>query len=191
MGGGGSTHTVLLDREESKAFRFIGSPPLTDCLLRLQSRRIGASFIAIFMLTALRNLMTECLPPSRGLGELDFPLLLIPILSKPLMQETTIIFIPSSLSLVNCGTAFLCMYFFLPMTCSTFKLDNPLNHSTFFGSSDFAGFFYHLFSVSLSCLLSCEKKNQLNKKYHTHMSIFKQLNNFYLHGSKPLSYQLI
>ena len=29
--GGGSTHTALLNRVESKAFRLINSPPLTDC----------------------------------------------------------------------------------------------------------------------------------------------------------------
>ncbi|MPC27386.1 hypothetical protein E2C01_020556 [Portunus trituberculatus] len=36
---GGSTHTVLLDRMESKAFRFINSPPLTDCVQPLSHFR--------------------------------------------------------------------------------------------------------------------------------------------------------
>ncbi len=85
-------------RVESKAFRLIGSP-LTGCLLRLKSRRSVASlsiFIAIFMLTALRNLLTACLPPSCGFSTLGFPLLLTPILSKPLMQESTSTFVLSS-----------------------------------------------------------------------------------------------
>ena len=33
---GGSTHTALLNRVESKAFRLINSPPLTDCLQSLK-----------------------------------------------------------------------------------------------------------------------------------------------------------
>ncbi len=79
------------------------------------------SFIAIFMLTALRNLLTTFLPPSHSLAELDFPLLLTPLQYKPLMQESTSIFIPSSLSLASSETAFLCLCFLLPMICSTLR----------------------------------------------------------------------
>ena len=50
------------------------------------------------MLTALLNLLTACLPPSRGLAAHDFLLAVIPILSTYLMQELTSIFIFSSLS---------------------------------------------------------------------------------------------
>ena len=65
---------------------------------------------AIFMLTALLNLLlTACLLPSRGLAAQDF-LLLILILSIYLMQELTSIFTPSSLTLVNSGTLFLCLF---------------------------------------------------------------------------------
>ena len=44
---GGSTHTALLDRVESKAFRLINSSPLTDCLQPLSHHRNVAS-LAIF-----------------------------------------------------------------------------------------------------------------------------------------------
>ena len=55
---------------------------------------------AIFMLTALLNLLTTCLHPSSGLAAQDFLLLLIPILSIFLMQELTSIFNLSSLTLL-------------------------------------------------------------------------------------------
>ena len=44
---GSSTHTVLLDRVESKAFRLINSLPLTDCLDNLSHRR-NVAFLSIF-----------------------------------------------------------------------------------------------------------------------------------------------
>ena len=44
---GGSTHTVLLNRVESKAFRLINSPPLTDCFQSLTLRCNFAS-LAVF-----------------------------------------------------------------------------------------------------------------------------------------------
>merc|ERR1712035_26597 len=69
--------------------------------------------IAIFMLTALLNLLTACLPPSCGLAAQDFLLFLTPMLSKPLMQELTSTFTLSSLPLVNSGTVFLGLYFLL------------------------------------------------------------------------------
>ena len=40
---GGSTHTVILEKVESRAFRFINSPALTNSLQSLSSRRILAS----------------------------------------------------------------------------------------------------------------------------------------------------
>merc|ERR1712035_176745 len=116
---GGSTHTSLLNRVESKAFRLINSPPLTDCLQSLKIRRSVASlsiFYRFFMVTALLNLLTACLPPSGGLAAPDFLLTLTPFLSNSLMQELTSIFILSSLSLVNSGTLFLNLYFHLPTT---------------------------------------------------------------------------
>merc|ERR1712035_153635 len=60
--------------------------------------------IVIFMVTALLNLLTACLPPSGGLAAPDLLLTLTPFLSNSLMQELTSIFILSSLSLVNSGT---------------------------------------------------------------------------------------
>ena len=59
------------------------------------------SFTAIFMLIALLNLLTTCLPLSRGRAAQDFLLLLIPILSIFLIQDLTSIFTLSSLALVN------------------------------------------------------------------------------------------
>ena len=72
--------------------------------------------IAIFMLTALLNLVTACLPHFRVLAAQDYLLLLILILSTFLMQELTSIFTLSSLTLVNSGTLFLCLFFHLHMT---------------------------------------------------------------------------
>merc|ERR1711980_63604 len=74
------------------------------------------SSIVIFMVTALLNLLTACLPSSGGLATPDFLLTLTPFLSNSLMQELTSIFILSSLSLVNSGTLFLKLYFHLPTT---------------------------------------------------------------------------
>ncbi|MPC31874.1 hypothetical protein E2C01_025174 [Portunus trituberculatus] len=63
---------------ESKAF-CLNSPPLTDCLQPLSHL---LSFITIFRLTALLNLLTACLPSSCGLAAKGFLLPLIPILSQ-------------------------------------------------------------------------------------------------------------
>ena len=45
---GGSTHTALLNRVESKAFRLINSPPSTDCLQSLTLRRNVASLVVLY-----------------------------------------------------------------------------------------------------------------------------------------------
>merc|ERR1712035_239164 len=117
--GGGSTHTSLLNRVESKALRLINSPPLTDCLQSLKIRHSVAS-LSIFYRYFHGNCSSElanCMPPpSSGLAAPDFLLTLPPFLSNSLMKELTSIFIPSSLSLVNSGTLFLNLYFHLPTT---------------------------------------------------------------------------
>ena len=62
---GGSTHTQLLRRVESKAFRLINSPPLTDSLQPLNLRRDVAS-LAIFYRFFNANCSSEladCMPP--------------------------------------------------------------------------------------------------------------------------------
>ncbi len=62
---GGSTHTDLLCREESKAFRPIRSPPLTSCLLPLKFRRYVTS-LSIFYRYFHVNCSSElanCMPP--------------------------------------------------------------------------------------------------------------------------------
>ncbi|MPC32023.1 hypothetical protein E2C01_025326 [Portunus trituberculatus] len=45
---GGSTHTALLNKVESKAFRLINSSPLTDCLDSLSHRRNVASLSVFY-----------------------------------------------------------------------------------------------------------------------------------------------
>ncbi len=62
---GGSTHTALLNRVESKAFRLINSPPLTDYILPLNLRRNVAS-LSIFYRYFRANCSSElanCMPP--------------------------------------------------------------------------------------------------------------------------------
>ena len=79
---GGSTHTALLNRVESKAFRLINSSFLTDCFQPLSHRRNVASlalFYCYFMLTAFLISLTACLPWSSGLIAQDLLLPLTPI----------------------------------------------------------------------------------------------------------------
>ena len=45
---GGSTHSDILDRVESKAFLIINSPPLTESLQSLPARRIVASLSLLY-----------------------------------------------------------------------------------------------------------------------------------------------
>ena len=75
---------------------------------------------AIFMLIALLNLLTPCVPPSYGLGTQDF-LLLISILPISVMQELTSIFTLSYLTLVNSGTLLLCLFFPFAYDLKSFK----------------------------------------------------------------------
>ena len=94
-GGGCSTYTKLLHKVESKAFRLIDSPSPTVCLQPLTHHCNVASlaiFYRFFMLTALLNLLTECLPTSRGLATHDYLPTFIPILSTSIMKELTSIF---------------------------------------------------------------------------------------------------
>ena len=115
-----STHTVLLNRIESKVFRLINSPPLTYCFDALSNQRNVTYYLfatAMYMLTALLNLLTACLPHSRGIAAQVF-LLLIPIFFIFLIHELTSILTLSSLTLVNSGTLFLCLFFHLSMTYS-------------------------------------------------------------------------
>lgn len=112
---GGSTHTALLNRVESKAIRLINSSPLTDFnLLKSAAMLLPLlSFIAISMLTALFNLLNACLHPTRGLAAHEFIPVPITMLTDFLLQELTSIFSISCFSLVNSGTAFLRLYFLL------------------------------------------------------------------------------
>ena len=64
-GCGGSSHTALLNRVESIAFRIIKSPPLTDCPDSLSHRRNVAS-LSIFYCYFHADCSSElanCMPP--------------------------------------------------------------------------------------------------------------------------------
>ena len=62
---GGSTHTALLNRVESKAFRLINSPPLTDCLQSLKHRRSVASLSIFYRYFHgyCSSELANCMPP--------------------------------------------------------------------------------------------------------------------------------
>ncbi|MPC97356.1 hypothetical protein E2C01_092668 [Portunus trituberculatus] len=65
----GSTHTALLYRVESKAFRLINSPPrltVFSLFLTADLLHLFLFFIGIFMLTVLLILLTACLSSSCG-----------------------------------------------------------------------------------------------------------------------------
>ena len=62
---GGSTHTALLNRVESKTFRLINSSPLTDCLQPLSHHR-NVAFLALFYRYFHANCSSDlanCVPP--------------------------------------------------------------------------------------------------------------------------------
>ena len=121
---GGVTNTSLWNKVESKAFRLINSLPLTDCLDSLSHSSMLNLYLtstAIFYLTLLLNLLTECLHLSRCLVARGFLLLLIPILSISIMQVLTVIFILSSHTLVNSEIFFHCLFFHMPMILSLSK----------------------------------------------------------------------
>lgn len=72
---GGSTHTALLNRVESKAIRLINSSPLTDYLQPLKIHRNIASLAIFYGYSHAHrslNLLTACLHPTRGLAAHDF-----------------------------------------------------------------------------------------------------------------------
>ena len=118
---GGSTHTTLINRVESKAFRLINSSPLTDCLDSL-SYRCNVSSLSIFYRyfhAECSSELANCMPPPyRGLAAHDFLLLLILILSIYLMQELTSILTLLSLTLLTLElSSFVCF-----STCLLLKL---------------------------------------------------------------------
>ena len=78
---GGSTYTALLNRVESKVFRLINSPPLTDCLYSI-SHWCNVAYLSLFN----GYVHADC---SSDLGNYMPPpiVLLIPIKSIFLMQE--------------------------------------------------------------------------------------------------------
>ena len=109
---GGSTHTELLNKVESKAIRLIDSPLLT-LRCNVASLFICYRYFHVNCSSELANCMP---PPSHCLVAHNFLLVLIPILSTSLIQERTSIFTLSSLLLVNSGTLYLNLYFHLPTT---------------------------------------------------------------------------
>ena len=100
-----------LNKVESKAFRLIDSPLLTDCLQPPTLHRNVAS-LAIFY----RYFHANCSSELVSLTAHDFLLTFIPILSTSLIKELISIFTLSFLLLVNSGTLCLNLYFHLPTT---------------------------------------------------------------------------
>ena len=98
----------------------MNSPTLTDCLDSLSHRRNVASLSIFYRYfhSECSSELANCMP--HPLAAQDF-LLLILILSIYLMQEVTSIFTLSSLSLVNSGNLFLCLFFHLPTILSLSK----------------------------------------------------------------------
>ncbi|KAL7641250.1 UNVERIFIED_CONTAM: hypothetical protein RMT77_008388 [Armadillidium vulgare] len=62
---GGSTHTALLKKVESRAFRLINSPALTNSLQSLSSRRIVASLSLYYRYYNghCSSELSRCIPP--------------------------------------------------------------------------------------------------------------------------------
>ncbi|KAL7631063.1 UNVERIFIED_CONTAM: hypothetical protein RMT77_018639 [Armadillidium vulgare] len=62
---GGSTHTVLLEKVESRAFRLINSPALTNSLQSLSTRRIVASLSLYYRYYNghCSSELSRCIPP--------------------------------------------------------------------------------------------------------------------------------
>ena len=118
---GNSTQTALLNRVEFKAFRLINSPnspTLTDCLDSLSHRRNVASLCFFYRYCNIDcSSKLNCMaPPLSRPGCTRISTFFIAILSIFLMQKLTSIFTFSSLTLINSGTLFLCLFFHLPMT---------------------------------------------------------------------------
>ena len=65
MFGEGSTHTVWLNRLESKAFRLINSPPLTACFNSLSHRRnvVSLSIFYVYFHVDCSSELANCIAP--------------------------------------------------------------------------------------------------------------------------------
>ena len=115
---GGSTYTALLNRVQSKAFRLINSPPRTDCLDSLSHQRNVASLSIFYRYFhgVCSSELTNCMPPPpprqprcTRLSTSSHPYFVN-------LSNARVIFILSSLTLVNFETLFLCLFFHLPLT---------------------------------------------------------------------------
>ncbi len=101
--GGGSTHTALLDRVESKALRLISSSSLTDNLLPLifQVASLSIFYFILFYRYFHTNCSSElvnCMsPPLLGPRCTRLCTQVHPFTVQSLMLELTSIFTPSSL----------------------------------------------------------------------------------------------
>ena len=124
----------------------------------------------IFMLTALMNLLTAILNLSGGLAAQECLLLFIPILSMFSMQELTIIFTFSSLTLVNSRILCLCLCFHLPMTWNLQKRSAKTLLILNWTFTPYLNFSYcslymvwrqaEIFFTEIYCPLACTKKFQ-------------------------------
>ena len=116
---GGSTHTVLLRRVESKALRLINSSLLTDGLDYLSHQRNVASLSLFY-----RNFYADCSSELANCMPPPLPRPRCPRLSTfshPYSvhfsnARLTSIFTLSYLTMLNSGTLLLCLFFHLSMT---------------------------------------------------------------------------
>ena len=115
----GSTHTVLLNRVESKAFRLMNSFPLTDCLNYVSHRR-NVTSLSLFYLyfhgdcsSELANYLPSPLPRPRctRLSTSSYPYSVH--LYNTRVNQYLHSFIPYISKLWN---SLLCLFFHLPMT---------------------------------------------------------------------------
>ena len=116
---GGSTHTALLNRVESKAFRLINSPPLTDCLQSLKHRRNVASLSIFYRYF-------------HGYCSSDFANCMPPLLPRPRRTRLSTLSHPYSFHLTN-SRVNQHLHSFIPFTG---KLWNSLPDSVFPASYD-------------------------------------------------------
>ena len=121
---GGSTHTTLLNRVESKAFRLINTPPLTMCLAFLSHRR-NIYFLPLFSCwfsSELGNCMPPTLPWPRCTRLSTFHPYSVHLSNARVNQ-----YLHSFITLVNSGTLSLCFSTCLWQTFSEEEFQDTSN----------------------------------------------------------------
>ncbi len=152
---------------ESKAFHLIRAPPLTSCLLPLSMLPLSQSSIAIFMLTALLNLLTACFPSSHSLAILNFLHKLTPICRNPLCNSESVphFFHPfhwgklwNSLPASVLPVAYDLNALKRRVSRHLCNLNGFLLFDSHFKKQRVAGFFFYLLFLPMSCILKKRKE---------------------------------